>query len=102
MQKYSALHIYYMIYIMMPFVPSTTQFWVQFCQTMSLLVVHFQVCWLIIIAEVVLLIFFFLEAYCYLVVHHVSINYSGGWQSCQLYRHVLVAARAVCQYQEDF
>ena len=40
-QKYSALH-------MMPFVLSTTQFWVQFCQTMSLLGVHFQVCWLII------------------------------------------------------
>ena len=34
----------------MTFAPSTTQFWFQFCQTMSLLVVHFQVCWLIIVA----------------------------------------------------
>ena len=42
MQKYSALH-------MMTYVLATTQLWVQFCQIMSLLVVHFQVCWLIII-----------------------------------------------------
>ena len=33
-QNYSAL----------PFVLATAQFWVQFCQIMSLLVVHFQVC----------------------------------------------------------
>ena len=32
---------------MMPFVLCTTPFWVQLCQTMSLLVVHFQVCCLI-------------------------------------------------------
>ena len=39
-QKYSALH-------MMPYVVATTQLWVQLCQIMSLLVVHFQVCWLV-------------------------------------------------------
>ena len=39
--KYSALHV-------MPFVLFTTQFWVYFSQTMTLLVVHYQVCWLII------------------------------------------------------
>ena len=33
---------------MMPFVLSTSQSWVYFCQTLSLLFVHFQVFWLII------------------------------------------------------
>ena len=35
MRKYTALHV-------MPFVIFTTHFWVQFCQTISLLVVHFH------------------------------------------------------------
>jgi len=84
--KYSALH-------MMPFVLSTTQFRVYFCQKMSLLVVHFQLCWLI--KAVIGLLKG--VAYSGSSPHQY---YSGGWQPCQLCRRVLVAF--ICQYQWDF
>ena len=44
----AVVHNYTALHNMMPFAPSTTRFWVQLCQTMPLLVVHFQACWLII------------------------------------------------------
>ena len=72
----------------MPFAPSTTQFWFQFCQTMSLLVVHFQVCW------------FFIAVTGLFKDIYIFFQYFGGWQPCQLCRCVLVASTG--QYEMDF
>ena len=53
------------------------------CETVSLLVVHFQVCWLIMACSCSL----------------SCLYYSGGWQPCQLCKCVLVSS--ICQYQKD-